>query len=201
MNTKKNILVRNSRFEKRNGPTIKLFNLQLILIAVFLAVTVVGNIANAQCLKGIEVTADTTVGKCFPAAQKKCTDMGCSASLGYGGMVSGQTMTCKACCRCPNQKESINMQNDSYDKNYGVQRMFPNPITDYMELEYLSTMDNLISFMIYDLSGRLVTTQLCKVTRGLNSIHLNLPKLREGLYLLYCDDNYGISNIKFAVTQ
>jgi hypothetical protein len=76
-------------------------------------------------------------------------------------------------------------------------RVYPNPSYNELNLQYSFDGESVVTFIISDLSGRLVQQQRLAVSRGISSI--NIKDLPEGMYLIELFDQKGNSKkIKFV---
>jgi hypothetical protein len=69
---------------------------------------------------------------------------------------------------------------------------FPNPNSGEFTVAYSSFIDESISIQLYDLTGRLISTENHEVNSGSNSIFLNYEDLNPGMYILNVEGSAGI---------
>jgi len=72
--------------------------------------------------------------------------------------------------------------------------VYPNPVTDLLNINITNAQDNETQASLFDNSGRLVHSQ--RLISGTNTI--NMTKLPQGVYLLSLKNNNEIQNIKIV---
>jgi len=68
-----------------------------------------------------------------------------------------------------------------------------NPNTRNMTISFFSQTNDKVSFNLYDISGRLILQFEINPVVGYHSINQNVANIKQGLYLIRMNDNYGLS--------
>jgi len=79
--------------------------------------------------------------------------------------------------------------------------LYPIPAKQELNLDIDLSTSETISISIYNLIGELVTTHTNKLTKGLNTVQLNIASLKEGAYLCKVNSNNGVIARKFNVIK
>jgi hypothetical protein len=69
--------------------------------------------------------------------------------------------------------------------NIRLQKLGPNPVKDKLLVQFTSTVDIKLPFIVYDLTGKPVIKDVFEMHRGENSIGLPVQKLPPGIYQLF----------------
>jgi hypothetical protein len=78
-------------------------------------------------------------------------------------------------------------------------RVYPNPVTDLLRVEYISAAGGPLAYGIYDISGLLVRSGTWYAKRGTNSDEIALGHLQAGLYILELQD--GVDKRRLKITR
>jgi hypothetical protein len=81
-------------------------------------------------------------------------------------------------------------------------KVFPNPVRDYMNIHFVSDVDDVVRFSLIDVVGKEYKLGQRSVSAGVNfaSFDINNLSLKKGLYLLYMlSDSQQYSRIKIMV--
>ncbi len=147
----------------------------------------------------------TNPGSACDNARANCENRSNSNKQCFGGLGTatgrGDNYECKVPCTCSGNLATNNKNNIEYLGKPGIQELSSNLITDFLELDYMSNENYFTILKVFDINGKIVSTQVNELIKGANLIQLGLPKLSSGIYLISCEDSYQISNFKFAVTQ
>lgn len=60
--------------------------------------------------------------------------------------------------------------------------IFPNPVSDFLNAEFISSVDGKFKYNICDMTGRLIKSEFMAVQNGLNKLQLDISCLSSGLY-------------------
>ena len=98
---------------------------------------------------------------------------------------------------CNAVADNINKENT--DKTI---RVYPNPTTGYLTVEYFSKSGGSIEFKIYDMNGKMVFHQpgVAAKAKSYNSYQLDLHLLTAGAYLLTVRNEKNISRVKVVLS-
>jgi len=72
-----------------------------------------------------------------------------------------------------------------------INNIYPNPVYDdklIMDIISVSDMNN-VKIMVYDISGRLVKSDIINLTSGINKISIDTTMLSSGVYILEVSNN------------
>lgn len=84
------------------------------------------------------------------------------------------------------------------EQRFDDSRVWPNPVTDALNLSFRSTVSGNVPVSIIDLNGRMIRQESLAFVRGGNSISLNAADLPAGLYLLRVGNDTNTMNIRFV---
>lgn len=84
------------------------------------------------------------------------------------------------------------------EQRFDDSRVWPNPVTDALNLSFRSTVSGNVPVSIIDLNGRVIRQESLAFVRGGNSISLNAADLPAGLYLLRVGNDTNTMNIRFV---
>ncbi|MFK8103924.1 MAG: DUF4331 family protein [Saprospiraceae bacterium] len=80
-----------------------------------------------------------------------------------------------------------------------VKNVFPNPVSDLLNIELKSDQDKRMNVFVYDLSGRIVLETSVNVTKGENTLGVSTTDLNSGIYFLSMPELLNENNrIKFV---
>ena len=80
--------------------------------------------------------------------------------------------------------------------------VFPNPVVEnVVQLKISSSSRNTISIRIIDLNGKILSEQVRPVIDGNNSLAVDLPLLKSGVYTMQVITREKTMNAKFAVLK
>jgi hypothetical protein len=74
--------------------------------------------------------------------------------------------------------------------------IFPNPFTNELNVGFVNQQSEIITVNVFDLSGRLITTQNEFATEGINQITINSDDLSSGSYLVSFTNSVGTTTKK-----
>jgi hypothetical protein len=83
--------------------------------------------------------------------------------------------------------------------NQSVAKIYPNPVTDHMTIDFGREINNPAMISIYDLTGRMVFSSVEEITHGRLTINLPGSAGGKGLYLLQAGTAEGIYSSRFMV--
>ena len=70
------------------------------------------------------------------------------------------------------------------DRSVGINKIFPNPATEFIWIEFRTRNELEVFIQIFDLNGKLLFKNESVVNQEENKILLNMPNLEKGLYLI-----------------
>lgn len=80
-------------------------------------------------------------------------------------------------------------------------RIYPNPASELLNVEFVSSADEYIRITVSDVSGRVVLDERRTVSEGANKLNLNLTGLSGGAYLLNMQSSTGITNARIIIER
>jgi type IX secretion system PorP/SprF family membrane protein len=76
---------------------------------------------------------------------------------------------------------------------------YPNPFTDNIQLQWTSTVSTKTNIMVFDMYGKLVSSNTTLSAAGINRFDNPLPKLAAGIYMLRLNvEGLGATTIKLV---
>ncbi len=79
---------------------------------------------------------------------------------------------------------------------------YPNPVADYLNIDFSSEKSFVATLSVYDLSGKLVLKSSQNINMGKNTLKVNISTLNSGTYLIVVNDNLtSIKKQKFIVSR
>lgn len=107
---------------------------------------------------------------------------------GYNGAYSATSCyTLRASLSSTNWREAENAAVDVASSN-SLLNLYPNPASDKLNVDFLAEHDTQLQVEVMDLTGRVVLTTTQAVPNGPSTFGLQLPDLRNGMYLLRITD-------------
>jgi Secretion system C-terminal sorting domain len=100
-----------------------------------------------------------------------------------------------------NGKEEVSKVVSVYRKigKLNIAKVYPNPTTSLMSVDFESTAKGTISATITDLLGRVVSNQQVIATEGFNRMDLDITNLAKGIYILGLQE--GKSIVSFRIVK
>jgi len=77
----------------------------------------------------------------------------------------------------------------SLDNENTLVRLYPNPVSNELNLVINSTQRDNIKWQIIDVSGRIINNQIRQVTRGRNNFAIDVTRMAKGVYFLSIQGN------------
>ncbi len=91
---------------------------------------------------------------------------------------------------------------NSKSKNESSFSFYPNPATDYLNIDFSSEKSFVATLSVYDLSGKTLTKISQNVNKGNNSLKVNTTGLNAGTYFMRVSDkNSSLKTQKFIVSR
>ncbi len=87
--------------------------------------------------------------------------------------------------------------NDLNKTNFGL-NLYPNPVKDYLTIEYKLEQSSQVQLEIIDYSGKIVSHNKLNSYKGENSSVMNVSNLANGIYFVRVISNKNIETIKFV---
>ncbi len=87
-----------------------------------------------------------------------------------------------------NTTSSLNMLKDF---TFELKDVYPNPVTNNINIQFISGINKEIVFSIYNLLGVEIETRVLTAKRGVNDIPLNTISYPDGIYLYSINDGYN----------
>jgi len=82
-----------------------------------------------------------------------------------------------------------------------VLKLYPNPATDKLNVEFLSTQNSAAKLSVYNLSGQKVFTAETETTEGMNTQSINTNALSNGVYIFEVYSNGETQRMKFTIAR
>ncbi len=82
-----------------------------------------------------------------------------------------------------------------------VLKLYPNPATDKLNIEFLSTTTGAAKLSVYNLSGQKVFTAETETTEGINTQSINTNALSNGVYIFEVYSNGETQRMKFTIAR
>lgn len=75
--------------------------------------------------------------------------------------------------------------------NFSINNIYPNPVKDQLTIEWNSAVKNNTTFVIMDISGRIIQSKNIPTAAGFNQRSMDVAKLPRGKYIIkmFCDIN------------
>jgi len=80
-------------------------------------------------------------------------------------------------------------------------KMYPNPATDYVRLDFSSELYGSIDLYLTDLSGKQYLHHSHQVSIGFNSLQLSIPAIPSGLYLLQLTNGLTQTSLPLVILR
>lgn len=103
---------------------------------------------------------------------------------GPGGTIAGTTTYCS----CTNSCATFTGINELHS-GLAVIKLFPNPATDKVYMEFDNNGSTDFVYEIKDMMGRVITKQHYNAVNGINSLEINTSALSQGTYILSITDS------------
>ena len=87
-----------------------------------------------------------------------------------------------------NTTSSFNML---MDFTFELKEVYPNPVMNNTNIQFISGINKDIVFSIYNLLGVVIETRVLTAQRGVNNIPINTTSYPEGIYLYSVNDGYN----------
>lgn len=86
------------------------------------------------------------------------------------------------------------------DRQNTLTKLYPNPVSDVLNVQLQSNSRMQVSFVILDVAGKQVGVQQNVLSTGINDLQINCNNLAAGTYILRCRDDKGnaIGNFKIV---
>jgi hypothetical protein len=78
-------------------------------------------------------------------------------------------------------------------------RIYPNPATDKLGIEFASEKTESIQYQITDVTGKVIMSQRLNAQEGLNRNEINVSKISKGVYTLHVILNEKTVNVKVVI--
>lgn len=86
---------------------------------------------------------------------------------------------------------------DFSNQNVSSLNIYPNPVSDFMNIEFFAKNNSSVIFEIVDMSGKLVYQNVETASLGENIFKLDLQNLNSGIYALRMIDGNEVNVVKF----
>lgn len=121
--------------------------------------------------------------------------------LGYGGTFSGSCYTLKAQTSNALLREMEAVDSKSALHNDRNVTVFPNPSSGDFNIRYLSETEKRVSFIVYDLAGNIMKSEIMDAGKGENLISISMPTASNGIYLMDVNDGKENKIYKMIVNK
>lgn len=81
---------------------------------------------------------------------------------------------------------------------FQISNLYPVPVTDVLNIDFVTEAVQEVRITIFDIAGKLITTQNVNANEGPNSISIDLPNLPTGNYILRMENGAEVVNKKFT---
>lgn len=113
----------------------------------------------------------------------------------YSPKVEGKEMVIPPC-----QSIAAGESNDSKTNNETI-RVYPNPTTGYLTVEYVNKISGAVELKVFDVNGKTAFGKTFKAVTGINKYVLDLHNLLPGTYLLNLNNGGDIRTTKFVLVR
>lgn len=122
--------------------------------------------------------------------------------------IANQTLTVRASNACGtslNRTLTITLPSCSprealaADASFSALTAYPNPATDFVNVEFSSNMKSDYRVMLTDLSGRIINVVTGESAEGLNKVALQVSDLNAGMYLITVDHGSDRQTLRLMV--
>ncbi len=97
---------------------------------------------------------------------------------------------------CPRPSSTTSLQN--YSDNNVLLGFYPNPVYDFLTLQYYNSVSSDVVIKVYDINGKLVQENAeGKMPRGVFKTYVNIQPLQAGSYILQIESASGVIKQKF----
>jgi hypothetical protein len=86
-------------------------------------------------------------------------------------------------------------------EQFGINRIFPNPVTDQVTVQFTTDSEEDVVIRVVDCMGRFVTEQAISPNKGANSTRLGFNNLAGGLYTITIASGTAMSDPVRIVVQ
>ena len=84
------------------------------------------------------------------------------------------------------------------ESNYTI---FPNPAQNEVNIDFTLSSNKTVEVRVFDITGKLVTTNTFEGTEGLNKNVLDISGLNKGIYILECNDGDKVRTSKLLIEK
>ena len=113
----------------------------------------------------------------------------------YSPKVEGKEMIVPSC-----QSIAAGESNDSKTNSETI-RVYPNPTTGYLTVEYNSKISGVVQLKVFDVNGKTSLSKILNAFTGTNKFVLDLHNLFPGTYLLNVNNNGNVRVAKFVLVR
>ena len=100
----------------------------------------------------------------------------------------------------PNENNTTNDDNNVTVNEEEMLNVYPNPVKDYAQININLDNDATVSYVIYDLAGRLITNEdLGTYVKGMHTLNINTNELTTGSYIIRIKAGDKTETSKFLV--
>lgn len=98
---------------------------------------------------------------------------------------------------------TLSLSEDAGSSAYGVNNLkmslkaYPNPVTDFLNVEIVSEQSGAYALQILDMNGRLVQSENIDLTAGKQSNIVDVTSMSAGMYLLQMNNGQQTTGLKF----
>ncbi len=113
----------------------------------------------------------------------------------YSPKVEGKEIVIPSC-----QSIAAGESNDSKTNDETI-RVYPNPTTGYLTVEYLSKISGAVELKVFDVNGKTSFSKSFNAVAGSDKYVLDLHNLLPGTYLLNLKNNGNVRTTKFVLVR
>jgi|GEM_PF-6319716 len=81
---------------------------------------------------------------------------------------------------------------------FQISNLYPVPVTDLLNIDYITEIDQEVHISIFDIGGKLITTHNTNATAGINTVSVDMHNLPSGTYILRIENGAEVVNKKFT---
>ncbi len=63
-------------------------------------------------------------------------------------------------------------------------KVFPNPVTSFVNIQYTATQTGLLTYQLFDMTGKRIKTKAAEVKQGITTVQVDLSGLASASYML-----------------
>ena len=96
-----------------------------------------------------------------------------------------------------NNSSFVGIEDFSNQNNVSSLNIYPNPVSDFINIEFFAQNNSSVTFEIVDMSGKLVYQNIENANLGVNIFKFDLQNLNSGIYALRMIAGKEVNVVKF----